>query len=138
MHYSAEGFLQGATFGTRGQSQFDNAGKLTVGSSGNAVTAIQFGTCTGIVYAALATSTPIDCAVTGALTTDTQIDWSIPRSGSTNGSAFGLTDVRASTTAGYITGRIFQIGNTAGAVYGVNSTSSFPLATTSMPYIIFR
>lgn len=111
---------------------------VQVGTKGTPLNAIQSGTCTGITYASLATSTPIDCAVTNALPSDTNVLMWIPKAASNNSAFnFSITGSTGSTTAGYITGVIFQIGNTTGN-FGLNSTSSYPLATTSIRYIIFR
>lgn len=110
---------------------------LGSGSNGTAITALQFGTCNGITYNSLATSTPIECAVTGALTTDSNVLMWLPNQQTDSAavySAFGITGGGASTTAGYIRARIFQLGSFT----GLAATTSYPLATTSIRYLILR
>lgn len=114
-------------------------GTFQVGSTNSTIAGIQFGTCTGITYATLATSTPINCAVTGALSTDTNVlMWLNTQQAGNDNTPFGITGGTGSTTNGFIVGRIFQIGNLNGTTPGFTATTSYPLATTSIRYLIIR
>lgn len=67
-HFQVETFLQGVTFGTRSQSQFDASGKLTVGPTGTSLTHLNFGACDILAYAntiAASTTGTVDCSSTG-------------------------------------------------------------------------
>lgn len=133
-HRQVEAFIQGITFGTRNQSQFDNAGKFTLGSSGTALTNIIATTCTGIVYASLGATTtaPIDCAVTGALTTAKAVILELPSGQPAAGIVRNLivTGGHASSTAGYVTANITNLTGTA--------TTSYAQATTSMKVLVIQ
>src|SRR3990167_4991694 len=89
-------------------------------------------TCTGIVYASLGATTtaPIDCAVTGALTSAKFVSLHLPSGLPPAGINRNLivSGGFASSTAGYITAYITNITGAA--------TSSYPLATTSMQVLV--
>src|SRR5437868_3116917 len=72
-HFQKESFLQGLTGGQRDQWSVSNAGLMTIGSSGTAITQILKGTCNllGMDASATASTTSnYDCAVTGVQSGD--------------------------------------------------------------------
>ncbi len=115
-----------------GTGSLQTAGTVTIGASGTALTNIIATTCTGIVYAALAATTtrPIDCAVTGALTSAKFVGFGTPAGMQTGNLGLIISGGHASSTTGYVTGYISN--------FGANSTSSYPLATTSIPVIVVQ
>lgn len=138
LHYQAESFLQGVGFGTRNQSQFDNAGKLTVGASGTAKTQELFGTCNPTQYSpgsfAATTTSQFFCAVTGVNSGDKVfISLPIGAGANTNGSASVYMGFAA---WGYATSSN-QIGITYANWTGA-ATTTFPQATTSVQYHVIR
>ncbi len=104
-------------------------GTFTLGS-GTAITRVLHGTCTLTSYASLAATSTTwhDCAVTGATTAD-RVVFGAPYTIQATSNLM-YVNPRASSTAGYIGVEIY---NNTGA-----ATTSYPLATTSVPYWIFK
>lgn len=119
---------------TQGNSITDGTFKL--GSTGTTLNSVITGTCTGIVYSSLAATTtqPIDCAVTGALTTAKSVSLGAPvMNGLDGGSIYGnllIWGGHASTTAGYVEAYITNLTGVA--------TTSFAQATTSIPFLVVQ
>lgn len=139
VHYQQEAFLQGAAFGARNQSYFDNAGKLAIGSSGTQLTQVIKGTCnpTQITPGSFPASTTAQfyCAVTGVLAGDLVIP--LPPVGfGVNGSGSGSVGSGFEIFAAYAT-TTNQIGFTYANNTGA-ATTTFPQATTSVGYVIIR
>ena len=136
--YSQPSFLQGATFGTRSQSYFDNAGKLTLGVNGTAVTQAQYGTCnlsTGTASFSATTTVQFYCAVTGVAANDLVIA-DLPVGAGKNDNGAGSPQGGFSVVAAYAT-TSNMIGVTLLNLTGA-ATTSYPQATTSVEYRIVR
>ncbi len=150
-HYQQESFQQGATFGARYQSYFDNVGAFVssaamsltstfkLGSSGTALSRINSGTCYIQPYAttiAATSSVTVDCQGaqgTGGVTTarDTALTGVTPGDAvvvmlgsSTASTLYGgldLVSATASTSAGYIS---LQLFNQTGGTYTWSITAN--------------
>lgn len=107
---------------------------FSLGTNGTSLNGIIATTCTGIVYASLAATTtaPIDCAVTGTLTTAKVVVLSLPNERVAAGNALNLIvfGAHASSTPGYITAYVTNLLGVA--------TTSYAQATTSMPVLVIQ
>jgi hypothetical protein len=106
---------------------------VKVGANGTAVSGVIATTCDATVYASLgATSTAkFDCPVTGALTTAKAVSFgSLATAQTGNYGNLIIWGGRASSTAGYVSGFITNLTGQA--------TSSYALATTSIPVLIVQ
>lgn len=132
----------GGTSTLTGKTTMGNASTTLLsvgGSTGTTMSQILKGTCnlsTTVLNLPLATSTkPFQCSVTSVASGDL-VFVSLPSDGGSLGGTSGIimTYAKASTTAGYI-----EVGLSApfGSIVSV-ATSSFALATTSVPYFIVR
>ena len=117
------------------------ATKLKVGASGSQITGIKFGTCTITAYAttiAATTTATVDCsagssapsAISGILVTDEVVWARLASSTATTNLGLIVQDVSASTTAGYLTLKIF---NGTGTTFTWSSAAS-----SSVRYTIFH
>jgi hypothetical protein len=94
-------------FGSTQQTSVSSAGAVTIGATGTATAGDQWGTCSLIAPSftvAASTTVPMDCAVTGAVSTDfvlTQFATS-----SANGQGWSIKGAAASTTSGFVTLRV--------------------------------
>lgn len=138
IHYQMEGFTQGAAFGGRNQSYFDNNGKFTLGSSGTTATQAQFGTCNlgndGVSFAATTTK-QFYCTVTGVAASDLVLA-DLPVGAGANGSGAGSLWGGFLVVSAYAT-TSNQIGVTVLNMTGA-ATSSYPQATTTVEYRVLR
>lgn len=124
-HWQKESFLQGLAAGGRDQLSIDNAGKLTVGATGTAVTQLNFASCDLIgsnASQAASTTLPYDCAVTGVTSSSKVIALlasSTPRGGS---SSWEIVGAIASSTSNFVT--VLLTNNGPAAVPSVSSVGS--------------
>lgn len=111
---------------------FSSSTGVKFSTSGTAVVGVNFGTCTAIVYASLAatSSQRADCVATGAASGDKVIVMLPQAARASANDNFIIAGASASSTAGYIS---FNLYNMTGV-----ATSSYPLATTSVQYFLFR
>lgn len=139
VHYQQEAFVQGAAFGARNQSYFDNAGKLAIGANGTQLTQVLKGTCnptqiTPGSFAATSTS-QFYCPVSGVTAGDLVLAVPPPGVG-TYASGAGSLYTGFEIIASYAT-----TTNAIGFTYANNTgaaTTTFPQATTSVGYVIIR
>lgn len=127
-HFQQEAFLQGATFGGRNQSYFDNAGKLTIGASGTAQVNQVVTTCSMVANNASVGSTTqyAYCSgVTGVTSADT-IDASFSTSSTLLNDQWAILGAKASTTAGSIDFRLYNLTGVAASksMSGVSTIGS--------------
>lgn len=102
-HYSFESFLQGLAIGPD-----RTATKLT---------AVRSGTCNMIAPSftfAASSSQPFDCAIPGVKSGD--VVWLGFATSSANGAGWLVTQASASTTAGYVTGRLVNNTGTSAVI----------------------
>lgn len=121
-----------STLNVTGLSTF---GTIKVSSSGTTLNGIISTTCNITVYASLSATTTqsFDCPVTGALTTAKFVGVGATvtqNPGSSIANNLVLWGGHASTTAGFVSGYITNLTGIA--------TSSYPLATTSVPVLVIQ
>lgn len=124
-------FGGGLSIGSSQQLNVSSTGGLTLGASGTALSQVIDTTCTAIAYTSLAatSSQQLDCPVTGAVSTD-RVLVALPLAASNAALGFTIGGAAASTTAGYVSFRLYNLTGAA--------TSSYAQATTSVHVIVTR
>lgn len=119
----------GLNVGSQQQLSISATGQLTLGASGTAITNLANGTCTASTTGAFAatTSQAFSCSVSNAVAGE-NVDINLPNNQGLGAHGGGFVVLGTTVTAGLVQ---WTEENLTGA-----STSSFPLATTSVGYTL--